>query len=379
MESQKKGRIDITPQTALTLELMFNGAFGKDEKLSDSKAKKHSTLPYNFTFAPQDESSQELLKGAKKGDVIELAVKNRVVGEIKTDEVFKNTKELEKNSIFALDNKNKKLAKLAISGDIKIIDSQICIAKKKIEQLKNELNIQKITALFLSADPLNRIHERLIRLTIDKADLIIIFLVENSYENALNFDLKRETLEFFIKKFLPRNKIVVVPLPNTYLFTDHKNPELECIVAKNFGANKLVVGQNHAHIGLYYQHNQPYTLLDGYKNKLGIEILIMPEFLYCNECRTIVSSKTCPHGSHHQIKYNSNTLRELLNSGIIPPPILMRKEISAMILATLFPNRFANLQNICNNLFPNKGLLEYHSERKFYEELILLYQTTSLT
>ena len=150
-------------------------------------------------------------------------------------------------------------------------------------------------------------------------------------------------------------------------------------MAKNFGANKLVVGQNHAHIGLYYQHNQPYTLLDGYKNKLGIEILIMPEFLYCNECRTIVSSKTCPHGSHHQIKYNSNTLRELLNSGIIPPPILMRKEISAMILATLFPNRFANLQNICNNLFPNKGLLEYHSERKFYEELILLYQTTSLT
>ena len=105
----------------------------------------------------------------------------------------------------------------------------------------------------------------------------------------------------------------------------------------------------------------------------------MPELVYCNQCRTIVSIKTCPHGQHHHIKYKSDTLKELLFSGILPPAILMRKEISAMILSTLFPNRFENFQKICNDLFPNVGLLEDRTQNDFYLDLMSLYQTTSLT
>ena len=49
-----------------------------------------------------------------------------------------------------------------------------------------------------------------------------------------------------------------------------------------------------------------------------------------------------------------------------------------MILAELFPNRFENLQKIYDELFPNEGILETHSEKEFYEELMNLYQTSSL-
>ena len=62
----------------------------------------------------------------------------------------------------------------------------------------------------------------------------------------------------------------------------------------------------------------------------------------------------------------------------MPPSIFMRKEISAMILSELFPNRFENLQKIYNELFPNDGILEPHDEKEFYEELMNLYQTSSL-
>ena len=76
---------------------------------------------------------------------------------------------------------------------------------------------------------------------------------------------------------------------------------------------------------------------------------------------------------------SSDTLKELLFSGILPPAILMRKEISAMILSTLFPNRFENFPKICNDLFPNVGLLEDRTQNDFYLDLMGLYQTTSLT
>ena len=63
----------------------------------------------------------------------------------------------------------------------------------------------------------------------------------------------------------------------------------------------------------------------------------------------------------------------------MPPTILMRKEISAVILSKLHPNRFQNLEKLYYDILPTEGLLEEHTENDFYLELMKLYQTTSLT
>ena len=57
----------------------------------------------------------------------------------------------------------------------------------------------------------------------------------------------------------------------------------------------------------------------------------------------------------------------------------MRKDISAILLSEIFPNRFENIQKIYDNIFPTSGLLESHSEKDFYLELMNLHQTMSLT
>ncbi|MBD3807728.1 MAG: sulfate adenylyltransferase, partial [Epsilonproteobacteria bacterium] len=112
---------------------------------------------------------------------------------------------------------------------------------------------------------------------------------------------------------------------------------------------------------------------------LGIDINMVEEYVYCNVCKTLVSNETCPHGAHHHIKYNSSAILKLLEHGVVPPTILVRKEVSAFILSKLFPNRFQNIQNLYYDLFPNSGLLEEQTNESFYTELINLYQTSSLT
>jgi sulfate adenylyltransferase len=57
----------------------------------------------------------------------------------------------------------------------------------------------------------------------------------------------------------------------------------------------------------------------------------------------------------------------------------MRKEIAAIILSRLFPDRFKNLEKLYYDIMPVNGLLEEHTEKDFYQELMKLYQTTSLT
>ena len=70
---------------------------------------------------------------------------------------------------------------------------------------------------------------------------------------------------------------------------------------------------------------------------------------------------------------------KLIQSGIIPPSILVRKEVSASILAALFPERFENLQEMHHSIMPGSGLLERQSEEQFYIKLAELYQAAALT
>ena len=120
------------------------------------------------------------------------------------------------------------------------------------------------------------------------------------------------------------------------------------------------------------------TIFDNFKD-IDIKISLVNEFVYCDICRTLVNQTTCPHGQHHHIHYHHKPLMKLIQNGIIPPTILVRKEISSHILASLFPNRFSNLQETYDMLIPSGGLLEEKSEKDFYIKLIELYQTSGLT
>ena len=385
--------LEISHDEYGTLELIASGALGEFKSLMNEKQESEvaqsgefrgEIMPYAFTFAPNNEDAQHLLKSlkTKAQDTLSLSLDGQIVGKIKAKSIFSLKKA--NLSIFSAKNicfinENDQSGALAVSGEIELFNSKLAKLKKQVSELKEARNYRKVTAIMLTADPLHRLHERLIRMTIDKADLLIIFLVRTySSEGRLSFELRYECLKYFCDNYLPQGRVVIVPFTNTTLFSDHINPVLEAIAAKNFGANKLVIGQNHTGIGLFYDNNQANTLLDMYSARLGLELIIMPQMFYCEVCHTLTSTKTCPHGEHHHIKYSSSTLKELLFAGLMPPAILMRKKISAIILDALFPNRFKSLQRIYDDLFANRGIVEKHDQRDFYEQLMRLYQTSSL-
>ena len=393
MTSPRKNSILINDEAFGALDLIENQIFSKFNRLMNEKEANEvyetgflggEPMPYAFVFAPQGKRNQETIKNAQKGDKIELINSSgESVGQINVSGSFKFDETKSAQNIFRAnetESARQCCGKLAISGEIKIYGSALEKVKERIVTVKKEQNAQKITAIMLTAEPFNRAHERLIRMTIDKADLVLLFLLKShGADEVMSFALKKRVLEYFIQNYIPQNRLIIVPFENSSLFSSHLNPTLECIAAHRLGAGKLVVGQNHAGIGMFYDHNVAHTVLERYKNDLNLEIVVLPELVYCNECKTLVSTKTCPHGQHHHIKYHAQTLKTLLLSGILPPAILMRRDISAMVLSELFPNRFENIQKLCDDLFPSNGLLEKQTEREFYENLMKLYQTTSLT
>lgn len=377
MDSQRKNELVLSQSDFELFALIKEGILGpcthlmsKNEtnEVLQKQSYKGEMTPYSFSFAPQNVD----LSKAKAGDEFALACEGEKVGKFKLAEKFQHKGDIKSiftpNSCFVDDC-------VYISGDFELENSPIAKVKQDFERLKAHLNAQKITAIIASLDPLHRAHERIFRWTIDKADLIVVFLIESYEKNGLEFELKKACLEKFIELYLPKDRIFVFPLRHIGVFSTHLNVILEATIAKNLGCTKLVVGQNHAGLGMFYEQNRPRTILDDISQRFGIEVVVLPEFVYCNKCKISVSTRSCPHGSHHHIKFHSNSLKDLLKTGIIPPTIFMRREISAMILKHFFPNRFEKVQNIYNDLFPNTGIVAAHKkDEDFYEQLLSMYQ-----
>jgi len=395
VSKRKNKQLLIDKQALSTLSFAKEGLLkpveklmNKEEALCVDKTGLYKNIPFPFPFilAPIGKKNEEVLLAAKKGESLDFIVDNEIKGTIVVDHIFKIDKIRRIEQIFGVyDTSNpeiqlflKRLGDYSICGEYELNFDEIKNIKSSIEEAKKRTNPKHISSLMMSARPFHRAHERLIRITLEKTDLLVIFLLKPHTKDIISYDLKLKTMQHFVDNYLPKEKVLIVPFENTYIFAGFNNAVLDSICAYNLGINKLVIGYNHSGIGMHYDKNEVKSILDKYKT-IDMVVEIITEFVYCNECKTLVNKNTCPHGPHHHIKYNSNALIQLLKAGILPPAVLMRKDISAILLSEMFPDRFTNLEKIYDNIFPSSGLIESHDEQDFYLQLMKLHQTVSLT
>ncbi|PTB83805.1 sulfate adenylyltransferase [Sulfurovum lithotrophicum] len=360
----------------------------KEEAYSVDTTQMYKGVPFPFSFilAPTGDKNHQTLTSIKKGDVVDLINDGNKVGELTVDETFKIDPKQRLNNIYGthdqshpgVKNTLARLGDIAVSGEYSVNYPLINDNMNRIQKMINKTGAKNISSLMLAANPLNRAHERMIRQAISDSDLLIIFLRKPFTSGGLRYDIRHNALTTFVDNFLPRNKVLIIPFENSYIFAGFNELILDALLAKNYGCNQLVVGKNHGGLGLYYDKNRLNSVFDHCK-EIDIDIKTVDEYVYCDTCKTLVSTTTCPHGQHHHVHYHSESIMKLIQSGLIPPSILVRKEVSANILAALFPERFENLQEMHYSLMPGSGLLEQQSEEQFYLKLIELYQTSSLT
>jgi sulfate adenylyltransferase len=395
MELIRKNKLFIDNEAFITLSMMIEGLLypvthlmnsKENDEVNKTKTYNSMTFPFSFILAPAGKRNEEILKQTKKNDIVELYCKNKKVGQIEVEEVFKIDKYKRVKLIYGSDDLNNeniaktlnRLGNYAISGKLKLIDSPI---KKDLKRVKNsikQINAKNVVGMTTNANPFHRVHERIVRLALENNDMVILFLAKNLKTDGIEYETRYNVLQKIADNFFPKNRVLVVPLYNTYIFAGLNEVIIDSLVIKNFGCNKFLMGQTHEGLGIHYSNQHIKSIFDVLKG-INLETIAINEYVYCDICKTMVSTNSCPHGSHHHINYHSESLLELLKNGIIPPPIMMRKEVSSIYLTSLFPNRFKNLQKLYFDLIPNKGIIENHTEEELYIALSKLYQTTSMT
>jgi sulfate adenylyltransferase len=396
MGSSKRNKsLYIDTEALSTLALVQAGLIAPVNKLmnkeeakevDETKFYKGVPFPFAFVLAPKGEKNRKILLALQKGDLVDLINEGKKVGELTVDETFAIDPVQRLYNIYGtsdpshpgVKNTTARLGEIAVSGDYTVRYPLIEDNIKRIQNMITKTGAKFVSSMMIAANPLNRAHERMIRQAISDSDLLVIFLRKPFTSGGLRYDIRHDALSTFMDNFIPRNKVIIIPFENTYIFAGFNELILDAILAKNYGCHQLVVGKNHGGLGLYYDHNRLNSVFDHCKN-IDIDIKTVDEYVYCDTCKTLVSTQTCPHGQHHHVHYHSESIMRLIQSGLIPPSILVRKEVSANILASLFPERFENLQEMHYSLMPGSGLLEQQSEEQFYANLIKLHSTSSLT
>ncbi len=393
--ADKNKSLYIDTEALSTLALVQAGLISPVDKLmnkeeaklvDETKFYKGVPFPFAFVLAPKGGKNRKILLTLQKGDFVDLINEGKKVGELTVDEIFSIDPIQRLQNIYGtsdpshpgVKNTTARLGEIAVSGEYKVSYPLIEDNISRIKKMISKTGAKFVSSMMLAANPLNRAHERMIRQAISDSDLLVIFLRKPFTTSGLRYDIRHNALSTFIDNFIPKNKVLIIPFENSYIFAGFNELILDALLAKNYGCHQLVVGKNHGGLGLYYDKNRLNSVFDHCKN-IGINIKTVDEYVYCDTCRTLVSRQTCPHGQHHHVHYQSESIMKLIQSGVIPPPILVRKEVSANILASLFPERFENLQEMHYSLMPGSGLLEQQSEEQFYLKLIELYQTSSLT
>jgi sulfate adenylyltransferase len=397
MVSSKRNKyaLHIDTEALSTLALVQAGLIAPVTKLMNkqeaetvdrTKSYKGIPFPFSFLLAPSGKTNANVLKKLKKGDSVDLVVENHKMGELLVEETFTINKHERLLNIFGTSDTSHpgvahtvaRLGDIAISGEYTVEYPLIENNIKRMKAMVTKTGAKTISSMVLAANPLNRAHERIIRQAIDESDLLVIFLRKPFTTEGIRYDIRHSALVTFIENFLPKNRVLILPFENTYIFAGYNELILDALLAKNYGCNQIIVGRNHGSLGLIYDQNRSASIFDSCKN-IDIHIKTVDEFVYCDTCKTLVSTRTCPHGQHHHVHYHAKSIMNLIQAGVIPPPILVRKEVSANIISALFPERFENLQEMHYSLMPGSGLLEQQSEEQFYLKLIELYQTSSLT
>lgn len=347
---------------------------------------KNEIFPFPFILAPSGKKNKEVLETSKKGDVLKLVCNHVEVGMLTVDEIFPINKENRVKQIYGTNSEHhegandtsQRLGNLAVCGEYELEFNDIKDHMKKIDEMIKNIEAKKVSSLILSGKPFHRVHERIIRSAFEKCDMLIILLKKPYKDDELSYSVRFKTVKFFLDNFVAKDRVLLLPLENTYIFGGVNELTLNAIVSKNYGADTLFLGQNHTGLGAFWDHKQLVSRVDTLE-KININIKLFSEFVYCDKCTTLVSTDTCPHGNHHHVTYDKDTLMELYRLGIIPPSILVRKEISSMILADLFPERKERLEKIHQSISTSTGVIDVFKNEDFYDGLMDLYQTSSLT
>ena len=197
---------------------------------------------------------------------------------------------------------------------------------------------------FQTRNPLHRAHEELTRQAIDQVDgtLLLHPVVGMTKPGDIDHYTRVRTYKILAERYYERDRILLALLPLAMRFAGPREALWHALIRRNYGANFLIVGRDHASPGKD-SHDQPFygayeaqELVAQHSAELGVRVIPFKELSYSPEGGY---QETAAVANASGVTISGSQVREeYLEKGRELPEWFTRPEI-AKLLAEAYPPR----------------------------------------
>ncbi len=192
---------------------------------------------------------------------------------------------------------------------------------------------------FQTRNPMHRAHEELCRMAMEalNADGILIHMLLGKVKMG---DIPAEVRDASIRKmvdlYFPANTVMVSGYGFDMLYAGPREAVLHAIFRQNAGCTHLIVGRDHAGVGDYYGAFDAQTIFETEvpENSLLLKIYPADHTAFSKKLgRVVMMRDASDHTAEDFVQLSGTKVREMLGSGISPPPEFSRPEVAEILMA----------------------------------------------
>ncbi len=362
--------IQLSPRSVCDLEILAVGGFSplarfmgeRDYKrvLHEMRLEDGHVFPIPITLPVSKDSGLSLDK--------EIALRdsgNNLLAVMRVEEVFEWDLKEESELVFGTSDPRHPLiaemhrwGRLNISGRLKIVElpthndhRSLRLRPSETRERLGSFGRPHVVA-FQTRNPLHRVHEELTKRAIEEVEgtLLLHPVVGLTKPGDIDHFTRVRTYKALADRYYEPGQVLLALLPLAMRMAGPREALWHAVIRRNYGADHLIVGRNHASPGEdsagkpFYGPYEAQSLVERHSQEIGVRVVPFRELVYLAEEDEYVEASRVPEEAPTNSISGTQVREEYLSNGRQLPKWFTRPEV-AEILSEAYPPRYK--QGVC--------------------------------
>ena len=362
--------VQLSERAACDLELLATGAFspldrfmGEDDyrrTVGEMRLGDGTVFPIPVTLPVDDPSSIKL-----DGDVALRDSRNELLAVMTVQEAYEWDLQEAADQVFGtrdvrhpLVSEMHRWGRVNISGPLQVLQlpphHDFTGLRKTPSETRSSLagyGHSNVVA-FQTRNPLHRVHEELTKRAAGSVDGVLLLhpVVGLTKPGDVDHYTRVRTYRALARRYYERDRILLSLLPLAMRLAGPREALWHAIIRRNYGANHLIVGRDHASPGVdsagkpFYGPYDAQEIVDRFSEETGVKTVPFQELVYIPREDRYEEVTALPEGAQTASISGTQVREEYLSQGRALPGWFTRPEV-ADILAESYPPR--HRQGVC--------------------------------